>query len=366
MNHSDVFKSLDNNVILEAVEACGFQTTGRCIQLNSMENRVFSVEIEAEERNTAVVIKFYRPKRWSADNIISEHLLQQILVEEDISTPKLHPIVNQSFIAHGKTALDTRLSKRFSDRFTPRHTLGKIGDFYFCVWDRCAGRVPLELSPKNLTSIGGTLARMHNLFENAFSPNGFERHGVTVDFFCKNGIAALEKCSHVPSFVSRALFPKLEKLTEGLQWVANSCNFIPVHGDLHRLNLLQTHDGGKFWFVDFDDCLWGPEIHDLWLLASGCDLSDFADEAKSRTPIEILQDGYEEFRVMPTDSDLLIEPLRTLRMIYYPGWIAQRWNDPFFREVFQFFTEPKYWEKLLQDFDEQTEKLLHEGLLDWG
>jgi Ser/Thr protein kinase RdoA (MazF antagonist) len=362
---NDVFKTLNNDLILEAVEACGFRTTGRCIQLNSMENRVFSVEIEGEGRNPAVVAKFYRPGRWSADNILSEHLLQQVLVEEEIPTPRLHAIQNPSLRAFGKTPLHERLSPRFAERFTPEPTLGKIENYFFCVWDKCAGRSPLELSPKNLRTIGGTVSRMHNLFENAFSPGGFERHGVTVDFFCKNALRSLEKHPSVPAFVAQALFPRLEKLTEGLQWVNSACDFIPVHGDLHRLNLLQTQDGGSFWFVDFDDCLWGPEIHDLWLLASGCDLSDFEHEAKGRAPIDFLRDGYEEFRSLPADSDVLIEPLRTLRLIYYPGWIAQRWNDPFFREVFSFFNEPRYWEKLLQDFEEQTEKLLSEGLLDW-
>ena len=35
--------------VLEAVESGGFQCTGRCMQLNSFENRVYDVELELED-----------------------------------------------------------------------------------------------------------------------------------------------------------------------------------------------------------------------------------------------------------------------------------------------------------------------------
>jgi hypothetical protein len=69
---------------------------------------------------------------------------------------------------------------------------------------------------------------------------------------------------------------------------------------------------------------------------------------------------------MPDGSHFLIEPLRTLRMIYYPGWIAQRWeHDRLFRDVFTFFQEASYWEKLLNDMEDQKTLLEEEGLLEY-
>jgi Ser/Thr protein kinase RdoA (MazF antagonist) len=45
--------------------------------------------------------------------------------------------------------------------------------------------------------------------------------------------------------------------------------FQRAHGDLHWGNILWTHDGPIL--VDFDDCVMGPPVQGLWLLARGCD-----------------------------------------------------------------------------------------------
>ena len=59
----DVFHGLDNECILAAAESTGLRATGRVLQLNSMENRVYSVEMDEE----SVVVKFYRPGRWTRE-----------------------------------------------------------------------------------------------------------------------------------------------------------------------------------------------------------------------------------------------------------------------------------------------------------
>ncbi len=45
---TEFFFSLTPERILDAVEASGLRCTGRCFQLNSMENRVYEVELEFE------------------------------------------------------------------------------------------------------------------------------------------------------------------------------------------------------------------------------------------------------------------------------------------------------------------------------
>ncbi|MGD9255788.1 MAG: phosphotransferase, partial [Chromatiales bacterium] len=55
---------------MDAVESKGYLCDGRNLALNSYENRVYQVGIEDQE---PLIAKFYRPGRWSDDQIIEEH-----------------------------------------------------------------------------------------------------------------------------------------------------------------------------------------------------------------------------------------------------------------------------------------------------
>ncbi len=54
-----------------------------------------------------------------------------------------------------------------------------------------------------------------------------------------------------------------------------------------------------------------------------------------------------------TTRPALIEPLRTLRIMHYAGWLARRWDDPAFPRAFPWFQEPKYWEQHVLNLREQ-------------
>ena len=72
----DHFARLDAETILAAAESTGLRSTGRFQQLNSMENRVYAVEVEDETQPRGVsqiIIKFYRPERWTPAMLVSEH-----------------------------------------------------------------------------------------------------------------------------------------------------------------------------------------------------------------------------------------------------------------------------------------------------
>ena len=106
-----------------------------------------------------------------------------------------------------------------------------------------------------------------------------------------------------------------------------------IHGDLHHGNILWTP--GPV-LVDFDDCLMGPPVQDLWLLARGHD-----EEAKKAR--EDLLEGYEVFREFDRSTLDLAEPLRAMRIVYMSGWIARRWEDPSFPQAFPNFRDHRYW-----------------------
>src|SRR6267378_8717749 len=64
------FFALTPDRVLDAVEVGGLRSTGRCLPLRAFENRVYEVELDDERR---VVVKFYRPNRWSRETIEDEH-----------------------------------------------------------------------------------------------------------------------------------------------------------------------------------------------------------------------------------------------------------------------------------------------------
>jgi len=85
-DNTKYFYELTPERILQAVETLGFRCTGRVLALNSMENRVYEVEIEPEPGKEACsrwdlfrVVKFYRPGRWTREQILEEHRFLQDL-----------------------------------------------------------------------------------------------------------------------------------------------------------------------------------------------------------------------------------------------------------------------------------------------
>ena len=64
---SHPFDDLTPDYMLDAVDAAGFLSDGRLLQLNSFENRVYQV---GQEEGPPVIVKFYRPQRWSDEQIL--------------------------------------------------------------------------------------------------------------------------------------------------------------------------------------------------------------------------------------------------------------------------------------------------------
>jgi Ser/Thr protein kinase RdoA (MazF antagonist) len=111
--------------------------------------------------------------------------------------------------------------------------------------------------------------------------------------------------------------------------------------------------------VDFDDCLSGPAIQDFWMLLSG-------DREQMTVQLLGLLSGYREFADFDLRELHLIEPLRTLRLLNYAAWLAQRWSDPTFPKNFPWFNTRHYWEEHLQLLREQAAMLEEPALsLSW-
>ena len=309
---SSDFDALQPQTILDAIESAGYRTTGEYSQLNSYENRVFDVKLEPLPHSPSqidrAIAKFYRPHRWSRAAIEDEHAFLADLNREGI--PAVAPIT----LSSGATTIDHE-------------------GFLLSLFPKVLGRMPQEFLAGELQRVGRTLARIHNV--GARHP-ARHRPSLTTEQFGWRCLPVLERFVY-PELYGRyceAAAVIFEYLDDRL----SPDRFLRIHGDCHKGNLL--HTGSEFFFVDFDDFVNGPEVQDFWMLLSGS--VGAADSADAEREQDAICQGYEELRDIPDDWDLF-EPLRGLRIVSYAHWIAQRWNDPFFKRIFPAFETYNYW-----------------------
>lgn len=322
--HSEYFYQLTPDRILEAVEALGIRCTGRCLALNSMENRVYEVEIEVPEEQVKSrfdrfrVVKFYRPGRWSLNQILEEHEFLLTLKEQEI--PVVCPL-------------------KFQDSTTLRLVPGS--NIYCAVFPKVGGRAPDELDSEQAERIGRLLARLHIVGK---AKNAQHRLKLTPNTYGLLNLEFLVKEKFLPNEISTAYSSTVKQICEICTPWFEQADCQRIHGDCHCSNVIWGSDGP--FLIDFDDMLMGPSVQDLWLLLPG------RDEYAQNLLAAMLR-GYEQMKTFDRSTLRLIEPLRALRMIHFSAWIARRWQDPAFQRTFPQFAQPAYWNEQLSDLREQ-------------
>ena len=315
------FATLSPDTVVDAVEAAGFHSDGRVLALGSYENRVFQVGIEDAE---PVVIKFYRPGRWTDEAIAEEHAFARELAAAEI--PVIAPLEP---LDHAK----------LGDGPVP-----VFAGFRIAIYPRRGGQWPELGTPDDRQWIGRFLGRIHMVgaagrFEHRgrFSVEAMGRQ--SVDYLLDGDLMA-DYIAHRYELVSGELLDLVEARVEA----AGPLRQLRIHGDCHRNNVLWTAAGPHF--VDLDDCMTGPAIQDLWMLLAG-------DAAEMRAQLADILEGYSQFAAFDPVETMLIESLRALRMIHYAAWLARRWHDPAFPQAFPWFGEVRYWERHVAELEEQ-------------
>ncbi len=317
------FFELTPEHILEAVESVGIRTTGRVLALNSMENRVYEVEIELDEKPRTPserfrIVKFYRPGRWSEQQIREEHRFLFDLVESEI--PVVAPL---------------RLDNGESLKQVPG-----VG-IWFAVFPKVGGRSPDELDDEKLERVGRLLARMHGVGAAAKAPS---RISLTPEVYGLSSLTWLEQSGALPPDIAQSYSEVVREICALSSPVFAETRVQRIHGDCHFGNLLWS-DRGPFW-VDFDDMVNGPCVQDLWLIIPGRD--DYAKRQMS-----ILLSAYREMRDFDQGELRLVEALRALRFVHFSAWISRRWADPAFPRVFSHFGSSRWWTEQLHDLRQQ-------------
>ena len=329
LDETKFFYELTPEKILQAVEETGLICTGRILTLNSMENRVYEVEVEVDDENAIKSIsekfriaKFYRPGRWTKDQILEEHQFLIDLAEQDI--PVITPIT-----------------------FEDGQTLKKIEglDIYFAVFPKCGGRIPEEFDDLQLEIIGRLLARLHNI---GASKKFNHRLELTPETYGNKNLEYLLTSNALPISVKNNYETTVRQIIENSDSKYKGLDLIRIHGDCHLANIIWGTKGP--FLVDFDDTLSGPPVQDLWLILPGRD-----DEAKRQ--LEVLLSAYESMRRFDRKTLNLIEDLRALRIIHFSAWIARRWKDPAFQRAFPDFGTERYWQEQLATLNEQLNYL---------
>jgi Ser/Thr protein kinase RdoA (MazF antagonist) len=331
---SHPYSRLTPDVVLNALEALGLRCDGRLLALNSYENRVYQVGLEEplpgtpSATNPAVVAKFYRPDRWTNEQILEEHAFAAELADAEI------PVVAPLALAGA--------------------TLHEREGFRFAVFPRRGGRAPNLEDEQTLEWLGRFIGRIHSVGRaHAFA----HRPRLDIASFGEEPRAFLLASDFIPPDLVAPWKQVADLALEGVRHAferAGDVAWIRTHGDCHPSNVLWTPDTGNApggpHFVDLDDSRMAPAVQDLWMLVSG-------DRHSMGRQLGRLLDGYEDFAEFDDRELNLVEALRTLRLIHYSAWLARRWDDPAFPIAFPWFGTPRYWQDRILELREQVAAL---------
>lgn len=307
-----------DTVITLAETALGIPFTNLCRPLISYINRVYEL---CTEGGAGVIVKFYRPNRWSPQGLQDEHDFLIELADQEI--PVVAPM-----------------------QFTDGRTLGRNGKLIFALFPKMGGRSFDEFTDDQWLELGRLIGRVHAVGARhlpkdriTMAPDHSTRE--QLDFLLNNNFMPPELLSQF-RILSNELISTITPLFSGMK-------LIRIHGDCHFSNLIYR-PGESFYIIDLDDMAVGPPVQDFWMLLPGYQKESLAE-------IEIFLEGYETFHDFDWRSLRLIEPLRAMRYIHYIAWCAHQVKEDGETRVIPDFGTYGYWQREIGDLTEQIERI---------
>ncbi|WIV88183.1 serine/threonine protein kinase [Proteus appendicitidis] len=318
MSASFNFQGLSPDNIWDALVKIGFYPESGLTELNSYENRVFQFMDEHRQR---YVVKFYRPQRWSYEQIKEEHEFVLALKEAEVSVAA--PLMINSETVH------------FSDN-----------GFYFAIFPSIGGRAYETDNLFQLEEVGRTLGRIHQIGR---KKNYEYRPTVSIAEYLIAPKLEFESSSLIPNNLKPQFIEVIDKLIHDVRprIEDSTWQILRLHGDCHPGNILWRDE---VVMVDFDDSRMGPAVQDFWMLLNG-------SRQEQVIQLDTILESYYEYQDFDLRELSLIEPLRAIRMVHYLAWVLKRWNDPAFPRAFIWFQEQDFWFKQLALFKGQVEQL---------
>jgi len=314
------FPELGPETVLNLVEAeLDIPCSNLCRQLNSYINRVF--ELEALD-GRGLIVKFYRPDRWSLEALQDEHDFLQELHEQEI--PVIPPIP-----------------------FSSGKTIATYKDLSFSVFPYCGGRSSDEFTEDQWLEVGRLIGRSHAVGavhpaknRMVLAPECSTRN--QVDFILASGVIQDPGQARVFSSVCDDLIAEIKPLFDGIPSSR-------IHGDCHFSNIIYR-PGESFFLIDFDDMVMGPAIQDLWMLLPGPASDSFLE-------IDLFLEGYETFHHFDRRSFRLIESLRGMRFLHYIAWLTHQFVADGSAPLIPGFASKEYWIIEIADLQDQLERI---------
>jgi len=319
-SHPGAFPELGPDTVLNLVEAAlDISCSNICRPLNSYINRVF--ELETAD-GSGLVVKFYRPGRWSKTALQDEH---DFLLELDqLEIPVIPPV-----------------------KLHNGETLGKYENLYFSIFPRCGGRSYDEFNEDQWMEIGRLLGRCHATGGVHPSHDRVTMHPrksteEQVQYILKSGLIQQEAEIKNFSSICSELISEISPLFDGTPMSR-------IHGDCHFSNIIYR-PGESFFLIDFDDMVMGPPIQDLWMLLPGT-------PTESLLEIDFFLEGYETFHHFDKRTFRLIEPLRAMRFIHYIAWLTHQYLADGSAPIVPGFGSSEYWKTEIADLKDQLKRI---------
>ncbi len=319
-SHPCAFPQLDPETILNLVESVlSLSCNNLCRQLNSYINRVYELEtIDGQ----GLVVKFYRPGRWSKAALQDEHDFLLELSAQEI--PVIPPLILQS-----------------------QETLGEYNNLYFSVFPRCGGRSYDEFDEDQWLEIGRLLGRCHAV--GAVHP-AQDRITMTPNHSTKDQIAFILESDVISQQHLATAFSTLsQELLSEITPLFEETSLGRIHGDCHFSNIIYR-PGESFFLIDFDDMVMGTPVQDLWMLLPGT-------PQESLLEIDLFLEGYETFTHFDRRSLRLIEPLRAMRFLHYIAWLTHQYVADGTAPIVPGFSSTEYWKAEIADLQDQLKRI---------
>lgn len=313
------FTSLTHEAIIAIAEKeLGIGLTGLCRPYNSYINRIFEL---AAEDGTALVIKFYRPGRWSKEALRDEHDFLLELAEAEI--PVIAPLPLQS-----------------------SGTLGMAGGTMFAIFPKKGGRNSDEFSDNEWLELGRLIGRVHKVGALRMPK---DRLTLTPQKATRGHLDFILGHNLVPKDLSGRFADVTGELIDLIAPLFADKPLIRIHGDCYSANIIHR-PGESFYLIDFDDMAIGPPVHDVWMLLPGY-MKD------SRRELNLFMEGYETFRDFDRSGLRLIEPLRAMRYIHFIAWCAHQAADKGFSSLAPKWGSNEYWQTEIKDLTGQLARI---------
>lgn len=322
MQHTVPFKGLSPMVIANAIESQGMFLATEPFALNSYENRVFSFK---DEDHVRWVAKFYRPGRWDHAQLLAEHAFLQY-IRDTGRVAVGEPWTN----AQGATLFDYE-------------------GYRFAIFRAVSGRAPERDLDDDLFALGEIIGQLHACTAVYSLPSRPVLQPVSLaetsqQTVMDSGLLSGRQKQRYTD-ISNHITQKIEQTVN----IPKRC-MIPLHGDCHPGNVLGSGQDG-FALVDFDDCMTGPAIQDLWMFLSG-------NEKPARVQqLSELIEGYEMHYSFDRRQVAWIEALATVRMMRHCAWLVERWQDPAFPAAFPDIRQEAFWDQHIRALEHQLHVL---------